>query len=261
VAPIAESHKVILFTQVAESPKITTAGDYVFRISASSVLSAHGMVEGLTKLGLNKVSVIFENAEYTVGMKDAFVKEFTENKANTILATESFGSKDTDLRTQLSILGKSKPQILVVFANSTITANIVTNQLKDLGLKLSILGNSYFGSSPTRENPNNAGNYVVVYKYDTTAPELLKFLADYKNRFGKEPAQNFYAAISYDGYNVIFNAIKECGSDNSECIKKALYGVKDYQGITGKITIDQNGDTMREFNLKKIVKGVLTDVE
>jgi len=261
VAPIAESHKVILFTNVSESPKITTAGDYIFRISASSVLSAHAMVEGLNKLGLNKISVIFETAEYTVGMKDAFVKEFVENKSNKILATEAFASKDTDLRTQLSILAKAKPQILVVFANSTITANIITNQLKDLGAKLPIIGNTYFGSGPARTNPNNNGNYAIVYKYDTASPSIIKFLSDYKTRFGRSPTQDIYSALSYDGYNVIFQALQTCNGDNPDCIKTALYKVKNYQGIGGVVTIDQNGDTQREFTLKKIQDGSAVEVK
>ena len=261
VAPVAENHKIILFTTVSESPKITDAGDYIFRISASSLLSAHAMVQGLAKLNLNKVGIIFENAEYTVGMKDAFIKEFTANSQNTILANESFGSKDTDLRTPLAIIGKTKPQIFVVFANSTITANIVANQLKDLGIKMTLLGNTYFAAEPARVNPNNEGNYAVAYKYDTSAPSLIKFLSDYKERFGKVPAQDIYAGMAYDGYNVLFKAIQECNGDNPDCIKNSLYNVKGYQGIAGVINIDSNGDTVREFALKKITNGTMVEVK
>ncbi len=260
-APIAESHKVILFTVTAESPKITTAGDYIFRTSPSSVLTAHAMVQGLTKLGFSKIDVMFENAEYTSSMKDAFVAEFTQNKSNQILATQSFGSKDTDLRTPLAILAKTKPQILVVFANSTISANIILNQMKDLSVKLPVLGNSYFASSPAKENPNNNGNYVAVYKYDATAPGFTSMISEYKQKYGKAPAQEIYAANSYDGYNILFAAIKSCNGDNPECIKQALYGVNNYQGIGGLINIDENGDTIREFTLKQNTNGVLNEVK
>ena len=261
VAPIAESKKVILFTPVSESPKITTAGDYVFRTSASSVISGHAMNQGLAKLGFSKIAVLFENAEYPVGMKDAFLSEFMQKSGNEVLHTESFGSKDTDVRTQLANIARLKPQIIAVFINSSITANIVADQARDLKINAPIIGNAYYAFKQSLTDSNNEGGYVAVYKFDSNAPAFTNMLASYKQMFGTSPSQDIYAGLAYDGYNVIFNAIEACKSDNSECVKDALYATKGYQGVTGTITIDQNGDTQREFTLKKIHDGQVVDVE
>lgn len=261
VAPIAELSKVVLLTPISESPKLTTAGDYIFRTSASSVVSAHAMVEALAQLSYSKVSILFENAEYTVGMKDAFVNEFKTKQGALVLDAQGFESKSTDLRTQLSLLSKTNAEIFIFFMNSSITANIVSNQMKDLKINKQVLANNYYTVSQSLENPNNDGFYVVTYSYDKNAPALLALSASYKEKFGKPAHNDFYAALGYDGYMVLFNAMKACNGDDAECVKSELYKVKDYQGVTGTITIDQNGDTAREFRLQQIKSGQLVDVK
>jgi branched-chain amino acid transport system substrate-binding protein len=258
--PIAESNKVILFTPVSESPKLTDAGEYVFRTSASSVVSAHAMSEGMIKLGFKNVGILYENAEYTVGMKDAFMKEFGARAGNQVLDAQGFNSKDTDLRTQLLTLSRTKPDAYVIFANSSVTGNIAVNQLHELKITGPVVGNAYFAFKQSLENPNSEGIYAATYKYDADAPALVEMLSAYQNKYGKAPSQDIYAALAYDGYNVLFDAIEDCGGDDVACLQKALYATQNYRGVTGLISIDEKGDTEREFSLKRIQKGTLVEI-
>ena len=49
-------------------------------------------------------------------------------------------------------------------------------------------------------------------------------------------------------------SIEKCDL-NTDCIKTELYKVKNREGATGTLTIDQNGDAVFEYVLKKIVNG------
>lgn len=261
VVPIAESNKVILFTPVSTSPKITTAGDYVFRTSASGEVTGQTMATLIRELGFSKAAVLFEAADYTVGLKDAFLESWNSISGNTVAGIESVVGTDTDMKTQITKLSASKPDVLVYILNSTVTGTIAFKQTKDLGIEFPIVGNEYFGFKEIVSNPLAEGIYAAVYEYDEQAPAFLGFLKKYQGEFKKGPSQAIYSGLAYDGYNVLFKALETCDGDDSECVKEALYNTKNYQGITGAITIDENGDTERKFTLKQIKGGALVSID
>lgn len=259
--PIAAAAKAILFTPVSTSPKITDGGDYVFRTSASSVHTAKAMSDIIAKFGWNSVAVLFENAEYTVGLKDALLKNLSDAGVK-ITLSEGVSSQESDMRTSLSKIAVSKPQVLVVIMNSTVTASSFVKQNKELGLKLPVIGNEYFAYNQVVSNPDAENMYASQYKYDSEAAPLKSFLSDYFKTYNKNPSQDIYAALPFDGYNVLANAIEKCdGDSDTSCIRDALYATRGYQGITGTITIDKNGDTEREFTVRQIKGGKLVDVK
>ena len=260
-APIAEQNKVILLTPISTSPKITDAGDYVFRTSASSVQTAKAVSALIEKLGFTKVAILFENADYTVGWKDAFIAKYTENSQNAIVASEGVNSKDTDVKTQILKLVQAKPQALVYVLNSAVTGLNSIKQTRDLKVSLPIIGDEYFSVNSIVQNPVAEGVYGTVYKYDSNSPALKNLLAQYRSTYHAAPSTEIYPAMGYDGYNVLFNALSQCKSDNPDCVKNELYKVSSYQGVSGVITIDSNGDTAREFTLKQIHNGAMIDVQ
>ncbi len=260
-APIAEQNKVILLTPVSTSPKITDAGDYIFRTSASSIVTAQAASRLLGSFNYKKVAVLFETADYTVGWKDAFIKEFSLVVGNSVAATESVVPTDTDMKTQLLKLGQVKPDAILLVLNSTVTMNNAIKQMRDLKINAPVIGNEYMGVKQVVTNPLADGMYASVYKYDSNSPKLISLLTRYADTYKTTPSTEIYPALAYDGYNVLLNAIEACGSDSPECIKAELYKTSGYQGISGVITMDANGDTQREFTLKQIKGGKLVDVK
>ena len=61
-------------------------------------------------------------------------------------------------------------------------------------------------------------------------------------------------ASTYDAVNLLKEMIEKYGND-SEAVKNGLYKVNNHDGISGPITIDQNGDRMVEYGLKIIKNG------
>lgn len=145
--------------------------------------------------------------------------------------------------------------------NSTITANAVLKQKSDLRLKMQLIGNEYFIQNDVIATPVADNIIASTYKYDSEHPAIKALVSEFTKRVGKIPSQDLYVALAYDGYSVLFDAMSACGGDDPECIKKVLYAVKDYHGASGVITIDQNGDTKREFVLKRVIGGKLIEVK
>jgi branched-chain amino acid transport system substrate-binding protein len=73
-----------------------------------------------------------------------------------------------------------------------------------------------------------------------------KFLADYEAKYGKltEP----YAIYGYEAMNVLLKAIEDvCASGGDPTdraqVTKAVMATKDFDGVLGKWSFDENGDT------------------
>ena len=58
---------------------------------------------------------------------------------------------------------------------------------------------------------------------------------------------------AYDIVMLITNALKK--EVSSESIKNYLYTVKNYDGAGGKLTIDKNGDALKDFTFMEIENG------
>lgn len=256
MGPIAEQAKVILFTPVSTSPKITTLGDYVFRTSASATHTARAMMEFITRKGYKKVGLMYENQEYTVGVKDALLA-----RGFAPVVSEGFNSTETDMRTHIAKINQAKPDALLVITNSTVTGVAIAKQLKELKVSLPVIANEYFAFTTMVENPDADGIYASQYAYDASAKPFVDFIQKYKDTYKKAPTQDIYAALPYDGFNVLAQALENCKGDDPECVKSELYKIKDFQGISGVITIDQNGDTDRKFVIKQIKNKQLVSTE
>lgn len=258
VAPLAEEKGIVLISPVAATPALTTAGDYVFRLSASSVAAGEAASDLMVKKGFNRAVVLYENAEYTVGWKDALVGAF-KNKGGLILAEESFPPNGIDVRSQLTKLKRSGVEILIVAANSPATAINVIKQAEELGVEFPIVGNEYFSFPDVYKNSHSIEVFATEYKYDLKSPQMSAFLDTYKETYQRNVKQTIYGALAYDVYSVLHDGIKECRVFSSDCLRDYLYGVKNYSGASGLFSVDKNGDTERAFVLRRVVKGQIVE--
>lgn len=250
---IAEPAKKILFTAVSTSPKITTAGDYVFRTSGTGATIAEAVYRSTLKSGYKNIAFLIENAEYPIGIRDSYTMLIAAESGQRLVVSETVNPNETDMKSQVTKILQAKPDAVVVVMNSTVTANTFVKTAKNLGLtKLPIYGNEYFAFSDVYTNPDADGMLATLYKYDPQAANFKALIDKYKTTYGKDPSQALYVGLAYDGFNVLADAIEACGGDNPDCIRDHLYKVKDYQGLTGTITIDENGDTARQSMIMRI---------
>ena len=75
------------------------------------------------------------------------------------------------------------------------------------------------------------------------------FIAKYKQKYGEEPT--IFAAQSYDGLVALAKAMKNCQPDDTDCVRKELMKL-DFEGASGRIKFDLNGDVQKPVELKII---------
>jgi branched-chain amino acid transport system substrate-binding protein len=80
-----------------------------------------------------------------------------------------------------------------------------------------------------------------------------KFFELFKKEVGKE--LDSYTAQSADAYFVVVDAIKRAGSTDPVKIRDALSATKDFEGLTGKITIKPDGNAIKPMVVNKVKDG------
>jgi branched-chain amino acid transport system substrate-binding protein len=121
--------------------------------------------------------------------------------------------------------------------------------LKDLRV---VLGNNFtfMGSDGIYDQVflDNAGDTAEGshFTFGGVAPAKLagkgaEWYANYKKRFNAEPEA--YAGYGYEAMQVALDAIRRAGRKDRTAIRDALFATTDHDGILGRWSFDQNGDT------------------
>lgn len=256
VAPIAEKSKVLLISPASTNPKITQAGDFIFRVIPSDELRGKIFAGYLyNDLEIKSVTLLYINNEGGVGNRNAFKARFSE-LGGKVLIDESYEQGATDMRTQLAKIKNSDVEAVVIvsYPNDTV---LIMKQSKELGLSKPL----YFQTEAV-EDPHvlrEAGNAAEGVVYILPAPAKGKmtdeFIKLYEEKYGIKP--ELFAAEAYDIINLIADAINSQETDylTSEKIRDYLYNVKNYPAASGTITFDLNGDVLKPMAIKKIKEG------
>lgn len=86
-----------------------------------------------------------------------------------------------------------------------------------------------------------------------TTEMTKKFIDAYKKKYNEDPSA--FAALGFDAYLVIVDAINRAKSWKPADIKEALAATKNFQGATGNITFDENWRRNKRRDSEKIEKG------
>jgi branched-chain amino acid transport system substrate-binding protein len=259
MAPIAQKNKVVLLSPTASNPKITYAGEYIFRIWHSDVYEGRIMAKFVyDKMNIRKIAVLYVNNDFGQGLEEVFKKEF-EKLGGQVVFSESYEQGSVDFRAQLSKIKNINPEGIYLPGYYQEVAKIAV-QIKEMGLKAKL-----FSTSPI-ENPDliklakEACENIIYTRpaFDPQNPsnKYKIFSSSFKEKYGVAPG--IAAAFSYDAVQVILHALSNLHVKDEvkgDMIQKALADIKNYEGVTGKFSFDENGDVIREMSFFTIKNG------
>ncbi len=257
-APLAEAAQVALISPASSNPAISQAGDYVFRVTPSDAGQGVAIAGEMIKRGHHKAAVIVANTDYTLGLAKAF-KESFEKLGGVITSWETYEKDARDFRTQVAKVRASKPDAIYLSAYPTDGA-LVVKQIKQLKMTLPLFGGETFGSKDVVEAAGKDNLEGIVYatpKWDGTTPKATDFLQRGGVKRGAEFSLPVFAADAYDAVYLIAEALKQKPDQEptGTIVKDYLYTVKEWQGAGGMLTIDQNGDAVKEFQIMLVHNG------
>ncbi|MFH0906046.1 MAG: ABC transporter substrate-binding protein [archaeon] len=259
--PIAEKNKVILLVTGAASPNITYLGDYVFRVLSSSADRGKILAEDAVSKKY-VIAIIYESTDYTKPTIDVFKNRFNELKG-TILLEEALSGED-DYKSSVIKIVSSKPDAILIMTQTTQNLSKILTILEQFNYSSQIYGNEQIGSEEILSKHKNylEGAIFSDSKLDENSVLFQKFIKEFNKVYtDKLPASIIFFAGGYDAVYILKEAIEYCQSEkDTECIKNYLYSIKDRDGAAGKLTIDQNGDSIEKAVLKIIRNGKVEEL-
>ena len=216
---------------------------FVFRTTfkdsyQGKVLAAYSF----NNLHAKKVVLYYDNAsDYAKGIADEFKREYKGQ----IVTEATFASGDKDYQSALTKF-KDLDYDAIVMPGYYTETGIITKQARDLGIDKPILGPDGFSDAKFTElaGKKNASNVYYVSGYSTKvslSDKASGFIEAYKKTYKTEP--NMFAALAYDSVYMVAEASK--GAKTSVDITNNLAKMKNYVGVTGKMTIDKEHNPIK----------------
>ena len=244
MAPVAEKNKVILIAPAGAAPAITNAGDYIFRTKVSAAVESKIVAQYLgQEQKIKKVAFLYQNSDYGKGVFVPFKADLDVVGVKTV-AEENYQLDSLDFRTQLTKL-KASPAEVIILAGFSKEVGEILKEAREFGIEKKFFAQSgAVGPDVIKFGGKSADGLVYLSELmpDVSNPATADFLKVYKQKYNED--LEFFSMLACDTLMVIGDGLKKC-SDNTDCLKSYLYSIKDYPGITGPISFDQNGDIVR----------------
>jgi branched-chain amino acid transport system substrate-binding protein len=212
-----------------------------FRVMAND--AQQGKVLGdyaVTKLNAKTVAIIDDRSAYGQGLADEFEKAAKAAGAE-IVTREFTGTDKTDFNAILTSIKGKKPD-LIFYGGMDSQAGPMMKQIKNLGVGSKFLTGDGGQTTEFLKLSGDAGEGAFASSPGVPLDKMPggKGFADkYKAKFNIDI--QLYAPYAYDSMNVILEAMKKADSTEPGKYLPALAGIS-YQGVTGNIAFDENGD-------------------
>lgn len=259
VSEIAEKQKVPMVSGTATNPKVTVYDgkrkSFVFR--ACFIDPFQGSVAAnfaLKSLKGKTAAVLYDvSNDYSKGLAEVFKATFEKGKGS-VTAYESYQKDDVDFSALITKVGTKKPDLIFIPDYYNKVA-LIARQVREKGLKAVMIGGDGWDSPELVKIGGNAvigGYFTNHYSPERKDTVAEAFINKYKQKHGQVP--DALGALSYDATLIVLQALDRARKPTADEILKSLNALKNFQGVTGKISFDKNGDAVKSAVVLKVEK-------
>ena len=193
-------------------------------------------------LKIRRVAVLTSvSSAYSVGLAKYFNERFAAD-GGVVAVEQKYTEGDKDFNAQLTAIKAAGVEGVFVPGYYT-EAALICKQARELGI------DGARSSAATAGRPRSSSRsaaqavegcyYSTHYSPQVDAPEVRAFVARFQARFGGE-TPDAMAALGYDSAGVMVDAIRRAGSTDGPAVRDALAATRDFRGVTGTTTMDED---------------------
>ena len=209
----------------------------------------------MNNIKAKRVAVYTDNSsDYGNGLAKAFKKTYKGK----IVDSQTFSEGDKDFNAVLTSFKAKKVDAIYVPGYYT-EVGLIIKQARQIGIKAPIVGSDGMADPKLVQiaGAKNASKIYYTTPFSTQVaakdPTASKFMRDFKNRYHEEAPT--FSALAYDAVYMIKEAIENEKSDDSAKITKGLEQIKDFTGVTGKITVDKDHNPEKPIAVEELING------
>jgi branched-chain amino acid transport system substrate-binding protein len=203
------------------------------------------------QLGVTSAATIHDGSPYAESLAEVFGNVF-EELGGTVTAREAVNVGDTDMKPVLTTIATGAPEV-IYFPIFEPEGDLIAQQAKQVaGLEnVTLMGADglFADTFPEATGDAAVGMYLSGPYVDIADAAYAGFLDKWEAKFGGVPPSGFHAH-AYDATNMLFQAIEQVAVVDDDgtvhiprqALRDAMYGIRNYPGLTGTLSCDVNGD-------------------
>ncbi len=255
-AALAQNAKIPMITPTATNPKVTEVGDYIFR--ACFVDSVQGEVMAkfaFETLKLRKIALIVDlGSDYSKGLTDSFTSNF-KKLGGKIVSRQFYNQTEEDYGQLISAVKKTNPDAIYLPGYYNQVGEIA-QEVRNQKMKVTLLGGDGWDSPTLFEIGKKAlDNSYITNHFATSEPSdtVQNFVSVYKKLYNLEP--DAFAALGFDSVYLLADALKRANSSEKSKVRDSLAETKNFNGVTGKFSFDENRNARKPVYMLKVGNG------
>jgi len=262
-APICQASKIPMISPGSTNERVTEIGDYIFRVCFVDTFQGRVMAKfALTRLKAKRVAIFSSSTSaYSVGLARYFRQAFIEGGGE-VVAEPKYAEGDRDFNAQLTAIRAAGAD--AIFSPGYYNEGaLIVKQARGLGITVPIFGGDSWEAQALMDIGGDSmeGAYLCShYSPEDPSPRVQTFIAAYRKRYGDViPDSN--ASLGYDSALVMADAIRRAGTTEHRALRDAIAATKDFEAVTGRITINARRDASKNAVIIQVRNGRFQFVE
>jgi branched-chain amino acid transport system substrate-binding protein len=245
----------------SSAPAFTQAGDWSFRVTPTDLEFAPVLARGITELGRRRAAVLYANDDYGQGVMTTFERAFRSGGGSVVSADPYLPAvveTGTELDPYLTRAMRRGADALVIGGQAETGLKIV-QAARRLGFTGPILGSD--GLTGLKDAGAPAEGVFISSSFLPDRPTDLarEFVARYR-QLNNNAVPDHRGAMTYDVINLLRRAIDAVGTDRQKVRDYvarigAEGGSEPFEGVSGTIRFDKNGDVIGKEVSLGVVRG------
>ncbi len=256
---VANDRETPMISPWSTNPNTTLDRPWVFRAAFLDPFQGPVVAGFVSKeFEAETAAVLYDIAsDYPKGLAENF-RDAAVEAGIEIVAFESFTTGDTDFSSQLTNIIRANPDVIFTpqYYNEV---PLIVQQARQLGYEGPIVGSDSWGTPDLLTLCGEACEglfFSTHYAPDIATDVAQTFISRYEELYGAKPDD--VAALTYDAFQMLFMAITNAQSLEREDVRDALASIDLFEGVTGLMSFDEQGDPIKCAVIIQIKDGAFT---
>ncbi len=204
-----------------------------------------------------KAAVLYDPDSEAPKIQAELFKQDFEKTGGKIVAFETFKSGDKDFAAVFAKIKKAGPDVVFLSGYYNDVA-VQLPQARAAGIAVPFLGSDNWGTSAFLKLAGKEAEgsfYSAHYNPDRRNEVTGAFVISYKKSHG-DAVPDDVAALTYDAFGLLVEALKKAGKPDRQALRDALAGIREYDGVTGKLKFPEGSrDPVKTVVMFKVEGG------
>jgi branched-chain amino acid transport system substrate-binding protein len=248
IAPVLQQAQIPMISPISTNPKVTLIGNFIFRVCFTDPFQGKVMAQFAYRDLKARSAIILTNvnSDFSIGLAKFFEKSFIQSGGKVLWEGE-YKEKAIDFSNVLKKVRLLIPNVVFVPGYITDSAFII-KQARQMEIQSIFLGGDGWSGDQMYKYGGKAieGSYYSQHWHsEVPFSRSLQLQANYHTKYGKKILPGFLPS-AYDAVMLLDNAIRRAQSLKPKKLRDTLATTKNFQGATGTITFDENGDPVNK---------------